>query len=157
MSTEQVQNAAVELQQLPSEYDRLMMLATFPHVIPETLFDYWITPELICRWWPPVAEIEPREGGEYHLSWPKMNWNLRGRYTTFERGKALAFSWKWDHISAPARQVTIDFEALPNGGTQIILTHGFYTSSAEDQEERNGHLEGWTHFLGELQQLRAGE
>ncbi len=157
MSTEQVQNPAMALQQLPSEGDRLVMRATFPHFSPETLFDHWITPDLLCRWWPPVAEIEPREGGAYHLSWPKMGWHLRGHYTTFERGKALGFTWKWDHTSAPARQVALDFEALSNGGAQITLTHGIYTDSSEDQEERQGHVEGWTHFLGSLQQLHAGE
>ena len=157
MSTGQEQNTAVALQQLPSEKDRLVMLALFPRFAPKMLFDYWTKPALICQWWPQQAEIDLREGGEYYFSWPKMNWSLRGQYTAIERGKALAFSWKWDFApaDASARMVQIAFEALPGGGTRLTLTHGFYTDSAEDQEERNGHLEGWTHFLGRLQQLQS--
>lgn len=152
MSSEQ---AAVQPQQIPTANDRLVMSATFSQFTPDELFEHWTKPDLICRWWPQQAEIEPREGGAYHFSWPKMGWNLRGRYVTFDRGRTLSFTWKWDHEAAPPRQVEMLFDTLPDGGTQITLTHGLYTDSAEDQEERKGHLEGWTHFLGMLQQLPA--
>jgi len=157
MSIEQIHDSALTLQQLPSEHDRLVMQAAFPHFSPETLFDYWTTPDFLCQWWPQQAEIDPHEGGAYHLSWPKMEWNLRGQYTAFERGKALAFSWKWDHTSAPARQVEITIAPLPTGGPQLTLTHGFYTDSSEDQEERQSHVEGWMHFLSRLQQMLVDE
>jgi uncharacterized protein YndB with AHSA1/START domain len=144
---------ALQPQQIPTATDRLTIAANFPQFPPDVLFDYWTKPDLICQWWPQQAEIEPGEGGAYHFSWPKMEWNLRGRYVKFDIGRTLSFTWKWDHEAAPPRHVEMAFDALPNGGTQITLTHGFYTDAAEDQEERQGHLEGWTHFLGRLQQL----
>ena len=152
MSAEQ---AALQLQQAPTSTDRLTITANFPQFTPDGLFDYWTKPDLICQWWPQQAEIEPREGGAYHFSWPRMGWSLRGHYVKFDIGKSLNFTWQWEHQATLLRHVEITFEALPDGGTQITLTHGFYTDSAEDQEERKGHLEGWTHFLGRLQQLPA--
>ncbi len=150
MSSEQT---ALQPQHIPTATDRLIVVANFPQFAPDVLFDYWTKPDLICRWWPQQAEIEPGEGGAYHFSWPKMGWNLRGRYVKFDICRTLSFTWKWDHEAAPARHVEITFDALPNGGTQITLTHGLYTDATEDQQERQGHLEGWTHFLGRLQQL----
>jgi uncharacterized protein YndB with AHSA1/START domain len=144
---------ALQLQYIPTAIDRLTIAANFPQFTPDMLFEYWTKPDLICLWWPQQAEIEPGEGGAYHFSWPKMGWHLRGQYIKFDIGRILSFTWKWDHEAAPARHVEITFDALPNGGTQITLTHGLYTDAAEDQEERQGHLEGWTHFLGRLQQL----
>jgi hypothetical protein len=38
-----------------------------------------------------------------------------------------------------------------DGGTKLIVTHGFYNDSPRDQDERQGHIDGWTHFLGRLQ------
>ncbi|HEX6780019.1 MAG TPA: SRPBCC domain-containing protein [Ktedonobacterales bacterium] len=154
MSSEQT---APQPQQIPTGTDRLVMSANFPQFSPAVLFDYWTKPDLICQWWPQQAEIEPREGGAYHFSWPKMGWSLRGHYVKFDIGHSLNFTWRWDHQTTPLRHVEMLFDVLPNGSTQMTLTHGFYTDSAEDQEERTGHIEGWTHFLGTLQQLEPTE
>lgn len=154
MSSEQT---APQLEQISTALGCLVMSANFPQLAPDVLFDYWTKPDLICQWWPQQAEIEPREGGAYHFSWPKMGWSLRGQYVNFDIGRSLNFTWRWDHQTTPLRHVEITFDALPNGGTQITLTHGFYTDSAEDQEERAGHIEGWIHFLGRLQQLEPPE
>ena len=145
--------------QVPSESDWLVMLSEFPTVTPEMLFDYWTQPELLQRWWPQEAEVEPRVDGAYHFSWPRMGWNLRGNYTAFEPGKNLAFTWKWDSEPelAPIRHVIVTFEMLAEGGTRISITHGPYNDFWEDQEERVGHLDGWTHFLGKLQERISGE
>ncbi|HEY7126795.1 MAG TPA: SRPBCC domain-containing protein [Ktedonobacterales bacterium] len=145
--------ASFAVQELPASPECLKMQADFPGILPEKLFDYWTKPGLLCLWWPPEAEIEPREGGKYHLAWPRSNWHLRGRYLAFERGKHLAFTWKWDADpkDASPKQVSLSFVAL-DGGTQILLTHGPYTDSSEDAEARAGHLEGWTHFLSQLHQ-----
>ena len=154
MSSEQT---ALQPQQISTALDRLVMVTNFPQFAPDVLFDYWTKPDLICQWWPQQAEIEPNEGGAYHFSWPQMGWSLHGRYVNFDIGRSLSFTWQWDHQATPLRHVGMLFDALPNGGTQITLTHGFYTDSAEDQEERAGHIEGWTHFLGRLQQFAPTE
>lgn len=135
--------------QAPSSTDKAVIVGEFPHCPPEILFDYWTMPRLITLWWPPEAEIAPHVDGTYHLSWPKRNWHLRGRYTTFEPGKELAFTWKWDHHPIET-QVHVIFESLPDNGTKLTVTHGPYTHSAIDQEARMGHVEGWVYFVGRL-------
>jgi uncharacterized protein YndB with AHSA1/START domain len=83
-----------------------------------------------------------------------MNWQLRGEYLQFDPGKTLDFTWHWEHEpNRPVRTVNIHFQPKASEGCEIILTHGTYMASAEDQEERQGHIEGWTHFLGQLQKI----
>ncbi len=155
MISDQMMASPPAVQQLPSEKDWLVVTAEFPTIAPEALFDYWTTPALLRRWWPQEAQTDPHPDGVYHFSWPKPGWSLRGYYTAFEPGKNLSFTWKWDHEPdlAPIRHVIVTFETLAEGGTRITIIHGPYAESREDQEERAGHFDGWTHFLGRLQHL----
>lgn len=141
--------------ELPSTPDTLLVAVEVGRFTPEALFAYWIRPELLRQWWPQEAEIDARVGGAYHLAWPAMEWHLRGRYIAVEPGKRLAFTWHWDHDPAemPERRVEVGFEPLGAGGTKLTIRHGSYTDSPRDDEERAGHLEGWTYFLGRLQML----
>jgi uncharacterized protein YndB with AHSA1/START domain len=85
------------LNQLPSGPEILLIEYDFPSAPPDKVFAYWTEPTLLQRWWSPSAEIELHEGGVYHLSWPEMNWHLRGRLNFLEPGKRLAFTWRWEH------------------------------------------------------------
>jgi uncharacterized protein YndB with AHSA1/START domain len=143
------------LTQLSTNPEILLIEADFPSMTPDVVFNYWTEPFLLQRWWPQNAELDPRVGGSYHFSWPQMNWHLRGSYTSFEPGRQLGFTWRWDHDVQDARDrhVEIRFEPLATGGTRLHLTHGRYLDTPEDQEIRNEHhLTGWQHFLSRLQQ-----
>lgn len=142
------------IRDISTDTQQVIMQAGFPQFTPEQLFSHWIQPDLLRQWWPPQAEIEAQSDGHYHLMWPSMNWHLRGTYSTFEPGKTLAFTWAWDHEpNRPAR--TVEVQLQPQGdGTRLTLTHGTYTDSPEDQNERQGHIEGWQHFLGQLQSIK---
>lgn len=130
--------------------DHVVLVETFARSSPDQLFQYFVDPDLLVQWWPQTAEVEPRLGGTYHLAWPSMNWHLRGDYTEFSPGDVLAFTWKWDHDRAkPVRTVRITLAPVETG-TKLEIVHGTYTGSAEDQEERQGHIEGWAHFLEKL-------
>jgi uncharacterized protein YndB with AHSA1/START domain len=142
-----------EIHPIPSDADRLIVHAHFANLSPEQVFDAFTRPDLLTRWWSPQAEVDARVGGAYHLIWAQQNWHLRGSYVEFARGKRLVFTWHWDHEpEVPARMVEI--EIAPDGSsTSIILTHGFY--AAGDNDERQGHLDGWTYFLEQLGNLAA--
>jgi uncharacterized protein YndB with AHSA1/START domain len=146
------------VQQVPSSHDKLVMRGDFPDFPPDLLFAYWVRPDLLRQWWPREAEVDPRVGGDYHFWWPEQGSHLRGRYTTFDPGKALAFTWRWDSQSAaePTLTVSLAFSSLGDG-TRLALTQGPYTDTADDQRERAGHLEGWTYFLQKLQSLAPAE
>lgn len=136
---------------ISTDTSRLILRDEFAEVAAERLFGYWVTPALLTRWWPQVAEVEPQVGGAYAFSWPGAGWLLRGRYTAFEPGRELGFSWSWEHEpEAPVTEVGVSFEEMEGGGTVLTLTHGPYDGSAGSMEMRAGHLEGWTHFLGRL-------
>jgi uncharacterized protein YndB with AHSA1/START domain len=139
----------VLLEQLnPDDMTRVVFRAEFGLPSP-SLFDYFVLPELLSRWWSPEAECDGRIDGHYHLAWASMNWHLRGTYLEFERGKRLVYTWHWDHdIDKPARTVALDFTPL-NDGTQLDLLHHAYTSA--DQPERQEHIDGWLFFLPKLQ------
>jgi uncharacterized protein YndB with AHSA1/START domain len=142
------------IQQLPSDLTTLIIEMDIPDTNAELVFNYWTQPVQLQKWWPQEAEIEPQYGGHYHLIWPAMNWHLHGRYTHFEPGKRLAFTWHWDHDEEGSQETVVDvtLERTPDGGTRLLLTHGPYTETPEDQNLRlEHHLAGWLHFLPRLQ------
>jgi uncharacterized protein YndB with AHSA1/START domain len=139
--------------ELPSSPDTLVVTAHFSGFSPRSLFSHWVDPTLLTRWWPQKAEIDARQGGSYHLSWPGMNWHLRGTYTAFDPGRQLAFTWRFDHESErPQEEVVITLDA-DGDGADLLLTHGPYPDTEEGREARRGHLQGWEHFLPKLQAL----
>jgi uncharacterized protein YndB with AHSA1/START domain len=140
------------LEMVETTKDRISIVADFPHSSPDHLFDYWTSTDMITKWWPPAAELEPRVGGAYHFSWPKQNWHLRGKYTIFDRGKRLGFTWKWDHEPIDATRVTLLFQPIPHGGTRLTLHHEGYSKNSKTRVIRDEHIEGWTFFLGRLQE-----
>ncbi|GCE21269.1 SRPBCC family protein [Dictyobacter kobayashii] len=141
--------------QLPSGPDTLLVAADFPQVAAPIIFNHWIEPTLLRRWWPQEAEVQPEPGGNYHLSWPQMGWHLRGHYTAFEPGQLLAFSWQWDHTPEDGEKIVqVRFEPMETDGTRLLLSHGPYTDTPQDQKLRiEDHLAGWIYFLPRLQKL----
>ncbi|MEP7293799.1 MAG: SRPBCC domain-containing protein [Chloroflexota bacterium] len=133
--------------QQPSDSDRVIVTAEYPQLSPARLFQCFVDPAVLALWWAPAGASDPRVGGAYHLWWERMQWHLRGTYREFMPGQRLVFSWKWDHEpEVPERTVAVDFAAGEDGqGAQLTLTHGFYT--ADDGEERTGHIDGWLYFL----------
>ena len=139
------------IRQINTTNEMLILQADFPSHTPEQLFDYWVKPDLLAKWWPPESEIDATVGGSYHLIWPPMDWHLRGIYHAVERGKVLAFSWHWDHEpDKQETQIMLVFHA-EGGGSTLTVSHGRYADDERGQEERKSHLDGWLHFLGELQ------
>lgn len=141
--------------EVPTGNDVLVVEGEYPDITPEALFQYWIDPGLLTYWWPEKAEVDPREGGSYVLSWLTMDWRLHGTYTAFEPGRRLAFTWKWGHEpDTPVRHVEVALE--PSGDSaSMTISHGPYTQSETDQEDRMGHLDGWQFFCGRLRELTS--
>ena len=134
----------------------LVLICDFPAISPGRLFAYWTQPELICRWWPPQAKLDPRVGGDYRLSWPKTGWALRGRYTQVRPGASLGFTWRWEHEPDDVtRDVMVTFAARGERGSRLTLVHGPYADGPNEAALRQSHLDGWTHFLGRLSAVAA--
>ena len=145
--------ASSDFTHIPTDASRLMIKASFPRLAPARFIDHWTRPELLALWWPASAQVDARPGGQYHLAWPAMKWDLRGEYTRFEPPRRLAFTWRWDHEpSLPTRKVDLTI-APDGGGSGLTLVHGDYDASQRDQDDRVSHLEGWRYFLARLQTL----
>jgi uncharacterized protein YndB with AHSA1/START domain len=140
------------IEQIPSPSNVVIITADFPTCSPEELFSYFTKPDLLRQWWVPESEIDARPNGTYNMIWPKQNWHLRGHYSVFQPGKALAFTWQWDHHPIE-RMVEISFNPLASPGTHLTITHNSYTESVEDSEERKGHIEGWLYLITRLQEI----
>jgi uncharacterized protein YndB with AHSA1/START domain len=112
---------------------------------PEQVYAYFVDPDLLTKWWPTVAEIDPREGGRYRMFWDGPNVTLRGEYRKIVPGRQLAFTWKWDHEDLPPRLVDVIFKASP-WGCVVSITH-----DAGSDDEASDYTNGWIHFLGRLQ------
>jgi len=146
------------MHEVPSSNSELVVQGDFEAFSPQELFDYWVTPSLITQWWCEVAVIRPCHDGDFTLSWPKIGWELKGRYTEFDPPSKLAFTWKWNHDieDRAALSVALSFDPVLSGGTLLTITHGPYSDDPEDQAARKGHLEGWIHFCMKLASLRPG-
>lgn len=143
------------LSEIGTDTGTLVLTGEFP-ASPETVFRHWTEPGLVTKWWAQQAEVEPRTGGAYLFSWPQMDWRLRGRYTTFDPNQRLVFTWAWDHEpDTPERQVEVRFDPAGDG-TRLTITHGPYGMSASEQQDRQGHLEGWQHFSSQLSRVIGG-
>ncbi len=131
---------------------RLRVWETFRRVTPDELYRYWTEPAKLELWWPPVAAVDPTVGGRYEFSFPESGKTLSGTFSEVVPGKRLAFSWnQQDEPGTLERHVTVDFE-VRDRNTLLTVTH----SGAAADAERQGHLEGWQHFLGRLERhIRA--
>jgi len=126
--------------------ERIVIEGHFSGFEPAELFTYWTEPEKLVQWWPKVAVVEPRVGGEYAFSWPEMDWHLRGEYTVFDPTGRLGFTWLWDHdpMRENVLRVLLLMDPHPDGGTLLRVEHGPF--SAENADDRQGIVEGWLHF-----------
>lgn len=137
----------------PSPSDHMIVMVGLAAFSPQKAFDYFTRPELLTSWWPQEASVELRAGGVYRMGWPAMNWELSGRYSIFEPGERLAFTWQWTHQpELPVRHVEVTF-APAGDGCYVTVKHDSYGDTPVEQEDRQGHIDGWIFFLGQLQSI----
>jgi uncharacterized protein YndB with AHSA1/START domain len=134
------------MKEIPCPKDRLVVCGDFGGFPPEDLFRFWTDPELVVRWWPKVATIDPRVGGSYQFSWKETT--LYGEYTAFEPGQHLGFTWCWSNLPTDQEEPhQVDLYFMPlDDGTRLSIFQGPFGDTPEDQEARQGVLEGWIHF-----------
>jgi uncharacterized protein YndB with AHSA1/START domain len=147
----------VKPREVPGPADQITIELELP-AAPDLAFDHFIRSELLTRWWPTEAELDVRVGGGYVFSWPGPGWTLRGRYTRVEQGRALGFTWRWDHEpDMPERIVEISFEPVGEAGeageqdaTSVTVTQTAFADTPAEQADQQSHRHGWMHFLGRL-------
>ena len=128
----------------------------------EDLFDAWIDPGRLARWWGPNgvscshAEIDARQGGAYRIAnrFPdgRVVW-ISGVYEIIDRPALLIFSWRIDGQENQEERVRVSFTTV-NGGaaTEITVLHERIATLAE----RESHEAGWNGCLDGLELEIAG-
>lgn len=139
------------IRRINAGHERFVLKAHFPHFTPELLFNYWIKPELVHKWWADDVQMVARLGGGFCLSWRDMNCCMMGTYTHLEHGKRLAFNWHWAHeINVPTRNIALGFRPSMHGGASLMLMAGIYGKSPDERRARRDHIDCWTYFLSRL-------
>jgi uncharacterized protein YndB with AHSA1/START domain len=122
---------------------------------PERVFRNWTDPEQLRRWWGPggftcpEATVDLRPGGTYRLvmqapgDGPLMS--VTGTYRQIDAPSRLVYTWQWD--SGPAASddqslVTVTFDELENGQTQVTVTHDRFPPGHDPSPYRSGWQEG---------------
>ena len=122
---------------------------------PETVFSYLTDPAKLQRWFVNGAATDVRVGGSYRLVTSKPDFVAVGKYIEVVSPSRLVFSWGWegDDESAPASGSTVEITLTKSGSDTLLkLTHrGIAT-----EESRQGHGEGWTHYLQRLSIAATG-
>jgi len=121
---------------------------------PERVFPLLVEPEALQRWWPDLAELEPREGGRFRMEFAGGDSVVTGEVAVYEPPRALGLTWAWD--GRPAETVTrIDLTVTPldGGRSRVEVVHSGWERAPE---LRPAHDAGWAHFLGSLAALAEG-
>lgn len=110
----------------------------------DVVFEYLTRIELLTTWWPTGGHTAPHEGGEFVLEWDGPGVTLRGRYIVVDPPARLQFTWSWDHDDDES-VVSIELMTSSVDSTSMRIRQ-----TASSAEERDGYVDGWTHFVGRL-------
>ena len=91
------------------------------------LFDHFIDPELLKKWWPQSAIIEPRVGGTIELFWFGGN-KLTTFFSIFEKDKMIAYDFyqeklEVEFIETGDRSMVTISHKLPSASTVNAIVH----------------------------------
>lgn len=144
----------------PATDVRLALERTFA-APPDRVFDAWVHPELLRRWWAaspgwrsPSAEVDARAGGRYRLSMEDAETGavhtVSGEFLVVERPRRLVYTWTWEGepvemAGSEGTLVTVEF--YPAGErTRVVLTHSGFAGA----HVRDLHVGGWGACLDNL-------
>jgi len=122
----------------------------------ERLFDAWTQPELMRQWFhareswtTPVAEADLKVGGAWKVHMQSDDGHVHpalGKYLEIDRPNKLVFTWHPYGDTSVETVVTLRFKGLPDGTTELTLTH----EGLRNEKEKADHTGGWTGCLQSL-------
>lgn len=120
---------------------------------PERLFPLLVEPESLQRWWPDVAELEPRVGGRVRMEFRGGESIVTGVVTRFEPPRAVAFTWMRGERPDVSTLVELTVTELDADRCRVEVVHSGWEHAPD---WRPMHDAGWGHFLGCLAALAEG-
>lgn len=120
---------------------------------PERLFSLLVEPSALVRWWPDVAELEPRVGGSFRMSFRGGESVVTGEVTRYEPPRALGLTWVRAETPGVTTQIEFTITPLDSRRCRVEVVHSGWEQAPE---LRPMHAAGWAHFLGCLTDLAEG-
>jgi uncharacterized protein YndB with AHSA1/START domain len=166
------QTTASPLLHSPVAPDRTVQIVSLFHHPREQVFDAWVRPELMARWFAPdgqtfhIEHMDVRPGGTFHwcIRSPSFACWTIGRYLEVERPGRLVYSWSIADASGaaatPASQghdpdwpqesiVRLTFEERSPGRTIVTLEQNV----SEALAKKTGAYPSWLQMLEALERM----
>lgn len=129
---------------------------------PDRVFDAWVNPETLVKWWGPEGFSTPELSLDVstHGKWRTVMRSpdgerhiVSGVYLAIDRPARLVFSWGWENEDGSAgheSEVELTLRAA-GSGTHLKLIH----RRLEHTESRDNHRLGWDSSLNDLERVFA--
>lgn len=136
---------------------RELSFVRFLMASPEQVFDAWIRPERLRRWWGPedfkmvTCELEPRPGGPIRLELRSPEGRVhgsRGIFHEVDRPVRLSFTEVLDEVPQEAFVTTVTFEEL-GAMTRMTVSQ----TAAMQEPLASWQPVGWQESLARLSAL----
>ena len=125
----------------------------------EALYGLMTDPAQLVRWWGPqgfstsVSQFDPDVARTYRLTMQPPDgeaFHLSGEFLEVDRPRRLAYTFRWEEPDPDDRDtvVVLTFDAV-DGGTEVVLSQGPFTTD----ERLLLHRNGWTESFGKLRAL----
>ncbi len=137
----------------PATETRPIVRAVDVRGTPERLFELLTEPEALARWWPDVAELEPRLGGLVRMEFRGGESVVTGEVTRFEPPNALGLTWIRAETPSATTRIDLTVTPLDEGRCRDQVVHSGWEAAPE---LRPLHDAGWGHFLTCLADLAEG-
>jgi uncharacterized protein YndB with AHSA1/START domain len=129
----------------------------------ERVFQAFIDPELIPRWWgrrqdtTTVDKMDVREGGDWRFvtEAPDGSHAFRGTYRVIEAPEKLEQTFEWEGMPGHVVVETATFEDL-GGRTRVRTRSPFHTTEERDGMLASGMEQGMNETYERLDELLAG-
>jgi uncharacterized protein YndB with AHSA1/START domain len=114
---------------------------------PDHVFALLTDAEMLRQWMAPVADADPRPGGE--LTWTHVNGDsVVGTFVEIVPHRRIVFTYGWDRadVEIPPGSTTVEITLRPrDGGTELVLVH-----RGLDEPMADAHSGGWDNYLARL-------
>ncbi len=118
----------------------------------------------IATWWPlarhtasagqgqaaQAITIEPHVGGAVYETMFDGTRDSWGEVVDWQQGTRFAMTWHPGSNKAHPTRVEVRFDEMPDGQTQVTLTHSGWEAWADQADDKRGtYASGWVHVFEE--------
>jgi uncharacterized protein YndB with AHSA1/START domain len=123
-----------------------------PDCPPDRALTAFTDPMTLAPWWGGELTTDLSVGGPYTVQFVRLGRTMTGEVLGYEPASRLEFTWAWDSEPEDDRRTVLITVAAGTGfdGTELTVVHGPHAESEAEMAARNGHHEGWEHFLPRL-------